>query len=138
MYHAASVATVTSPTRIGVAALAGSPAGSINAVKEVKAANAAHPSAVPRLVPSAPATAPSPVQPNLPLGLLLTVNRPSANDAPASADYADMELALRAGNVASAQQAYVRLQSDLLLAHPTQTATGSAISPTNAGLNVVA
>jgi hypothetical protein len=68
----------------------------------------------------------------------LTINRPSANDAPASADYANLEDALRAGNLASAQQAYVRLQSDLLLAHPTQTALGSAVAATSAGLNVVA
>ena len=137
MYHAASVTTATSPMRIGVASLASSPAGSVNAVKAAKVdktVDAAHPSAVQRAAPSAPSS----TQPNLPLGLLLTVNRPSASDAPASGDYADLENALRAGNLASAQQAYVRLQNDLVLAHPTQTASGSAVAATSASLDVVA
>jgi len=139
--HAANVATVTSPNRIGVATMSSVPAVSVNAVKTAKSTGAVLPSAVVQPAPNAPST----TQPNLPLGLLLTVNRPTVNDAPASADYADLQSALRTGNLASAQQAYLRLQSDLILAHPTQTATGNGVTPaaspvaaTGSGLNVVA
>jgi hypothetical protein len=68
---------------------------------------------------------PAAAQTNLPLGLLQSVNQPPANNATASLDYHDLRIALQSGNLAAAQQAYLRLQNDLTLPYPTLTGTAT-------------
>jgi hypothetical protein len=46
----------------------------------------------------------------------LSVNRPASQDIQASSDYDTMQNALRSNNLTAAQQAYLRLQNDLVLA----------------------
>jgi hypothetical protein len=57
--------------------------------------------------------------------LLLSVGQPSAGNVVASLDYQHMRMALNSGNLVAAQQAYLRLQSDLLLSSPAQAATAN-------------
>lgn len=62
-------------------------------------------------------TPPANTQPGLPLGFLLSVSRPASSNTVANTDYLDMQNALHSGNLAAAQQAYLRLQTDLLAAY---------------------
>jgi hypothetical protein len=55
---------------------------------------------------------------SLPFGLLESASQPSANNVQASLDYDDLRTALTSGNLTAAQQAYLRMQSDLLMSHP--------------------
>jgi hypothetical protein len=73
----------------------------------------------------------------IPLGVLLSVSRPPSSESMASTDYQAMELALRADNIAGAQQAYQRLQNDLVLAQTSDAGTSSASAP-NSALNAIA
>jgi hypothetical protein len=93
-----------------------------NAVEAVKAGSRAPKSGI---VPPAQ-TAPTVPQQNVPLGLLLTISPPTANNIQATADYKLLRGALQSGNLTGAQQAYLRLQSDVLLAYPTQSAPQTA------------
>lgn len=74
------------------------------------------------------------VNSHLPLGLLLSISPPSTSNAQASSDYVDLQNALRIGNLAAAQQAYIRLEGDLL---SSQAGAGAADTAGRA-LNVVA
>jgi hypothetical protein len=69
----------------------------------------------------------------VPLGVLQTVSAPASSDMVASLDYHDMRMALQSGNLATAQQAYLRLQGDLNL-H--QAAAITAASSADSYLNV--
>ena len=51
----------------------------------------------------------------VPLGLLMSVSQPAGGNLPAGLDYDALRTALRSDNVTAAQQAYARLQNDLLL-----------------------
>jgi len=134
MYGAVSVAAVTSPNRIGAAALSSAPTGAAAAAKVVKVTGAGRLAGGSAAAHATTAT----TQPNLPLGLLLSTARPSATNSSAGTDYADLQNALRAGNLSAAQQAYRRLQNDLLLALPTRVASESTAASSGGGLNTVA
>jgi hypothetical protein len=70
--------------------------------------------------------------------MLLTVTRPATSSTLAGTDYADLQNALRTGNIAVAQQAYIRLQNDLLLTQPAQAAAASSVTPIGGSLNEAA
>lgn len=61
---------------------------------------------------SARSTAASPT--SVPLGILLAVPQPSASNTLATSDYHQLHLDLVTDNLAAAQQAYLRLQNDLV------------------------
>ena len=69
------------------------------------------------VLPSAQSTQPAPVAQttDLPLGLLQSVAQPPASNAQAGLDYHDLRTALDSDNLAAAQQAYLRLQTDLYM-----------------------
>jgi hypothetical protein len=69
----------------------------------------------------------------MPLGVLLTVSRPAAGNLLAGEDYSNLENELRSGNLAGAQQAYLRLQSDLMLPVPAGNVANHVV-----GLNAIA
>lgn len=74
------------------------------------------------------------------MGLLLSVAQPSGSNRRADLDYQALRIALQSDNITAAQQAYVRLQSDLLLFHsasaqPTQ---GSGVAGGSSQLNTTA
>jgi len=52
---------------------------------------------------------------DLPLGLLQSVGQPPASNAQANLDYSALRTALDADNLTAAQQAYLRLQTDLYM-----------------------
>ena len=52
---------------------------------------------------------------DLPLGLLQSVLQPPASNAQANLDYLNLRTALDADNLTAAQQAYLRLQTDLYM-----------------------
>ena len=52
---------------------------------------------------------------DLPLGLLQSVIQPPASNAQANLDYSELRTALDADNLTVAQQAYLRLQTDLYM-----------------------
>jgi hypothetical protein len=64
-------------------------------------------------------------QQTVPLCLLLSASQPPANDIQAIFDYHDLRTALQSGNLTVAQQAYQRLQNDLMMADPAATAIGT-------------
>lgn len=135
MQHAvANVASVTSPLKIGFMALPASPVAATMPAKSTPKAMAARATTISTAPPSDAAG----TQPSIPLGLLMAVQRPSADNATASTDYAALANALRSGNLASAQQAYRRLQNDLLLAGATLTASNNASAHAASRLNVTA
>jgi hypothetical protein len=68
----------------------------------------------------------------------MSVSRPTTNNTEATADYQDLQSALRIGNLAVAQQAYVRLQSDLVLAQSAPAAAGITAGGASAVLNATA
>lgn len=82
-------------------------------------------------------SAPQSIGPNLPVGLLLSVSQPSSSNSTATTDYDQMQNDLRSGNVTAAQQAYLRLQTDLLMTQNAPVATEAAAGHA-AGLNVTA
>ena len=136
MHNAASVAAVTSPSRIGVASRVSRTVGLVNSGQSVKALGAVRASAGLPSSQNVPVT--TSANGNVPLGLLLSVNRPSGANVQASTAYADLETDLRTGNLAAAQQAYLRLQSDLLLTSPAPAAAASAAAAPGGQLNTVA
>ena len=64
---------------------------------------------------SSASTAAAVMPTDLPLGLLQSVSQPPSSNAQASLDYQDMRTALNADNLTAAQQAYMRLQTDLYM-----------------------
>ena len=52
---------------------------------------------------------------DLPLGLLQSVIQPPASNPQANLDYSEMRTALNSDNLTAAQQAYLRLQTDLYM-----------------------
>lgn len=60
----------------------------------------------------------------VPVSLLMSVSRPTGNNMRANLDYEALKEAMGSGNLTAAQQAYVRLQTDLLLATGGNAATG--------------
>ena len=92
------------------------------------------PKNAPAAKPSQPATT---SDPNLPFGLLQSATQPPASNAQASLDYDDLRLAMQSGNRTAAQQAYLRLQTDLSLSLPS-TSNTAATTNSRAHLNVSA
>jgi len=72
----------------------------------------------------------------LPLGLLLAVNQPSGNNFRAGLDYAALRNAIKSNDLTAAQQAYGRLQSDLLFGSPSNSAEAISPSGANEHLNI--
>jgi hypothetical protein len=72
----------------------------------------------------------------LPLGLLMSVSQPSGSNFQAGVDYAELRNALRSDNLAAAQQAYTRLQSDLLLVNPSNSAATNNSTGSSGHLNI--
>ena len=52
---------------------------------------------------------------DLPLGLLQSVAQPPSSNSQANLDYSEMRTALNSDNLTAAQQAYLRLQTDLYM-----------------------
>jgi hypothetical protein len=121
---------VTAITRLAQAAAA-------YRVNRLPAASRSNPSAKPARSAAAsasPAAAQSTASAgaaNVPLGLMLSVSEPSASNKLATADYQDLRNALLSGSVATAQQAYLRLQTDLLMMTSTASGTSSTVTPLN-------
>lgn len=136
MHSAASVTSVTSPIRIGAAFRVSLASSTVKTVQSVKVGANSRPSTRANL-PTAP-SARSTMSSSLPLGMLLTVTRPATSSTLAGTDYADLQNALRTGNIAVAQQAYIRLQNDLLLTQPAQAAAASSVTPIGGSLNEAA
>lgn len=86
---------------------------------------------------STPTQSAQPVaQKGLPLGILESANQPAASNFQANLDYDDLKTALQSGNLAAAQQAYMRMQSDVELPHLTDSITPATAEKTVAHLNV--
>ena len=134
-----NVASATSPSRSVAAyhSIVQSKSSSVNAVNAAESAKAANGAPKTGITPPAQ-TAPTVPQQNVPLGLLLTISPPTANNIQATADYKLLRDALQSGRLASAQQAYLRLQSDVLLAYPTQSNPQAAAPQTGSHLSVAA
>lgn len=119
MSSAVSVAAVAAPSRSGATSWVAQTARA--SVTQTAASSVAQPVEARNNVPqtvsvkAAPSPASGSVDPRLPLGLLLSTASPPSGNVMASSDYSDMETALRSDNLAAAQQAYLRLQSDLQL-----------------------
>ena len=62
------------------------------------------------------------------MGLLESVTQPAASNAQAALDYHDLRTNLDSGNLAAAQQAYLRLQTDLLVGNSAQGNTGATLN----------
>lgn len=113
------------------------PASATQSAAAVSAAQSAAQSAATQST-SAAATENSENNPNLPLGLLLSVSPPSAGNTSASSDYVVLQDALRSGNLAAAQQAYMRLQDDLQLDGAKAALTAAATATKSNPLDVTA
>ena len=142
MSSAASVTAISTPSRSGsatpVAQSDSAPtAPSVHSAQPVKAKDTVRQNVSTQAAASAsPPTASA--NPNLPLGLLLSVGPPPSGNSVASSDYVAMQNALRTDNLVAAQQAYMRLQSDLQMDPTAEPATGAATSAQGGVLNVVA
>lgn len=124
-----SVTAITSATRASADTIVVPPA-TVSAPHVVNSkSNVAEntPTAEKSSASSSGASSASSVNPQLPLGLLLSVSPPPSSNASASSDYVAMQDALRTNNLPAAQQAYQRLQSDLTL-DPAALAATSAVN----------
>jgi hypothetical protein len=106
--------------------------GSLYSVQIVKPAGKASQA---KAVSSAKGTAPSGPQ-TLPLGLLMAVSQPSGDNLRAGLDYAALRNALKSNNLTAAQQAYTRLQSDLLLGNSTTSTAADNLTAGSGHLDI--
>jgi len=127
------VAPVSSSRRPQAVTRVSNPVAAASSVRGVKAVGNTQASSSSSFAQSVPQI----IGPNLPVGLLLSTNRPAASNSTANTDYDQMQNDLRAGNVAAAQQAYLRLQTDLLMTQNAPATTGAAAGNA-ARLNVTA
>ena len=115
MSRVASVDSATSPYQTRPAYSVVEQSGPVQLARSVQAIGSALP---PSHLPAVQKTLTS-LQQNLPLGLLLSVGQPSGSNNQANTDYQSLRNALFSGNLAAAQKAYSRLQSDLEMTPPT-------------------
>jgi hypothetical protein len=129
-----SVSAVSSSSRSEFASRVTVQAVPVNSAPAVKATRSVSPTHNAPAAQSMPSRASAPVitQSNLPLGLLLTVRQPTANNVQAGEDYQNLQNDLRSGNLSAAQQAYLRLQTDLLMTNSAATtaSNGGALNAT--------
>jgi len=129
MQNVASVAPVSSSRQSQVVYRVTNPVSTAASARPIQSAGNIQ--AVANTTSSHSASAATPT--DLPMSLLLSVSRPSSSNGSATTDYDAMQSDLRSGNLAAAQQAYLRLQTDLLMTQASSAAAGGS-----SGLNVTA
>jgi hypothetical protein len=127
-----------------VASVSSSPSGTLSAIRAINWIGAVYSSLTvksagktsqAKALPVSSSTAPSGPQ-TLPLGLLMSVGQPSGGNARAGLDYAVLRNALRSDNLTAAQQAYTRLQSDLLLGNSANSTTADNVAGGSGHLDI--
>lgn len=132
-----SIVSVSAVTALhGAAASIGNRGASVSPVRAPRVGD----NASQAQVPAAPQvkTSPAAAAQNLPLDVLMSTSRPTAKSGPVVNDYEDLQGALRSGNLQAAQQAYLRLQHDLLLASPSEGTASTGTAGSSVSLDAVA
>jgi hypothetical protein len=113
MSSVVNVLSVTSPYKTRLAYPVVNPSGAVQMAQDVKNIGNALQSGNLKSAQKVLGT----IQQNIPMSLLLSASQPAKTNSLASTDYQELKSALVSGNLTVAQQAYIRLQSDLAMVH---------------------